>query len=210
MNTCVLEYFLYSTVVSAPKMYSVFFRQMERSSFSAWLYKEAIGLIFSAFLLCTSLLLLVGGVSIDGEKKRCLMDVKCIESSFKWKTKSRVTSDNNKELEKLILPFGRSFPLQCCVSMAGRIPASIQEREVSSYVRCYTFCNACDHTAPCNLLCLSDMRSFSMKIYCEFPLCTSEARLGLSSSQCTTFLFHPAKNGKSPSMALEDAVGSPR
>lgn len=112
-------------------MHLAFFRQTERS-FSACLCKETIGLIFPAFLLCTSLLLLVGGTSIDGEKKRCLMVVKCIESSFKWKTKSRVTSDNNKELEKLILPFGRSFPLQSCISMAGRIPASIQEREVSS------------------------------------------------------------------------------
>lgn len=174
-------------------MCSAFFRQTERSSFSAWLCKEATGLIFPAFLLSTSFLLLVGGTSIDGEKKRCLMVVKCIESSFKWKTKSRVTNDNNKELEKLILPFGRSFPLQSCISMAGRIPASIQEREVSSYVRCYTFCNAWDHTARCNLLCLSDMGSFSMKIYCEFPLCNSEARLGFSSSQCTKFPFLPSK-----------------
>jgi len=68
---------------------------------------------------------------MDGEMKRCLMDVKCVESSFKRKTKSGVTNDNNEELEKLILPFGRGFPLQSHISVAGRLPASTQEREVS-------------------------------------------------------------------------------
>lgn len=63
-----------------------------------------------AILMCTSLLLLVRVTSIAGEKKRCLMVVKCIESSFKRKTKSGVTNDNNKELEKLLLPFGSAFP----------------------------------------------------------------------------------------------------
>lgn len=85
--------------------------------------------------MCTSVLLFVRVTSIDGEKKRCLMVVKCIESSFKRKTKSGVTNDNNKELEKLILPFGSSFPLQSHISMAGRLPASTQEREVSVVMR---------------------------------------------------------------------------
>lgn len=62
-----------------------------------------------AILMCTSLLLLVRVTSIAREKKRCLMVVKCIESFFKRKTKCRVTSDN-KELEKLLLPFGSAFP----------------------------------------------------------------------------------------------------
>lgn len=74
------------------------------------LYLTTQRVVLPAILMCTSLLLLVRLTSIAGEKKRCLMAVKCIESSFKRKTKCRVTNDNNKELEKLLLPFGSAFP----------------------------------------------------------------------------------------------------
>lgn len=85
----------------------------------------------SVILMCTSLLLLLRVSSLAGEKKRCLMVVKCIESSFKRKTKSGVSHGSSKEFEKLILPFGSSFPLQSRINVSGRLPASPQERGVS-------------------------------------------------------------------------------
>lgn len=144
----------------------------------------------TAILICTSLLLIVRVTSIAGEKKTCLMVVKCIESSFKMKTKSGITSDNNKELEKLILPFGSSFSLQSHISMVGKLPASTQEREVSVvYTKCHTFCNACYRTAWHSLLCLSDKGSPSMKPICESPSHTSEVRLGLGPFRCSKLPF---------------------
>lgn len=123
------------SVARAPKMYLAHFRQTEGPSFCTWPCKETIRVVLPAIPMCTSFLLLVRTTCIAGKKKRCLMVVKCNESSFKRKTKSKVTNDNNKGLEKLILPSGNSFPLQNHISMAGMLPASTQEREVSAVTR---------------------------------------------------------------------------
>lgn len=194
INTYVLGNFLCSTVARAPRMYSAFFSRKEGSSCSAWLCKEAIRLVLPAIPMCTSLVLFVGGTSIDGEKKRCLMVVKCIESSFKRKTKSGVTNDNNKELEKLILPFGGSFPLQSCISMTGRIPASTQEREVSVVMQ-----DAIPSAMP--VITLPDTASFarqmrgplSTKPSREFPYTLLKSGLARALFSAANFLSYMAK-----------------
>lgn len=138
--------------------------------------------------MCTSLLLLVRVTSIAGEKKRCLMVVKCIESSFKKRTKSGVTNDNNKELEKLLLPFGSAFPLQSHISMAGRFPASTQEREVSVVMR-----GVVPSAVP--VITLPDTASGacqgspSTKHNSESRSYTSEVRLVPGPFQCSEFPF---------------------
>lgn len=138
------------------------------------------------------------------------MVVKCIESSFKKKTKSRVTSDNNKELEKLILPFGHSFPLQSHISMAGRLPASTQEGEVSVVMRGVIPSAVPVNTLPDTASCACQTRDplpWNPIVNLTYTLLKSGLAWALFSAM--GFLSYTAKHGKSPSMALVDAVGSP-
>lgn len=144
------------------------------------------------------------------------MVVKCIESSFKRKTKSGVTNDNNKELEELLLPFDSAFPLQSHISMAGRFPASTQEREISVVMRgcpglaqpatevSYLLLSHC-LTQP--LLLVRDPLPQNPVVNLADTLLKSGLARALFSA--VSFLFYSAKHGKSPSMALEVAVGSP-
>lgn len=110
------------------------------------------------------------------------------------------------ELEKPILSFGSSFPLQSHISMAGQLPASTQEREVSSYLRCHTFCNACYHTTSCAC---QTRDPLPWNPIVNLPYIVLKSGLAWVLFSAASFLSYTAKHGKSPSMALEDAVGSP-
>lgn len=179
-------------------MHSAFFRQTKGPSSCTWPGKEAIRLILLAIPMCTSFLLLVGITSIDGEKKRCLMVVKCIESSFKRKTKSGVTSDNNEELEKLILPFGRSFPLQSRISMAGRLPASTQEKEASVVTRGIIPSAMPVITLPDTASCACQTRDpLPRNPIVNLPYTLLKSGLAWALFSAASFLSYTAKHGKS-------------
>lgn len=94
--------------------------------------------------------------------------------------------------------------------MAGRLPASPQEREVSVVTR-----GVVPSAMP--LIALPDAASCAWQVRDPLPrnptvkLPYTLLKWGLARALFSTagFLSYAAKHGKSPPMALEDAVGSP-
>lgn len=91
--------------------------------------------------------------------------------------------------------------------MAGRFPASTQEREVSVVMR-----GVIPSATPAITHCLTQPLLLVRDPLPQNPIVNLPHTLlkpGLALVSAVSFLFYSATHGKSPSMALEVAVGSP-